>query len=317
MHATKASPGFEQLSELDLTKKSQDLSAVAKRLLNPAVSGRAKGKEVIRTRKAGVWSPFEMNPQKLERFLREGRGMGSGNAYRPWIQVNDFSSLGRVHRTSSALTGYRTHHLLSDNEYYAYLEAWWDEEMLDIREQYPLLPVALTCGIAAELGFRHPYSTKYRLAIPLTTDLLLVRKRGLEAVAVVEDAHYEEQRTEEKLAIAEEFWRRRGVPTRVALSSTLKVQRSRNLHWIYQARRAPTERPYAPGANPLHDCLVGQVEGGPMSFWELAFRADLALCLPMGTSIAAIRWLLAERVLSTDIDDGDITKDCEIFVRSK
>jgi hypothetical protein len=258
-----------------------------------------------------------MTPQKFERFLREGRGTGAGKAYRPWIQVNDISSRGRVHRTASALTGYRTHHLLSDNEFYAYLNAWWDEDMLDIREQYPLLPVALTLGIASELGIRHPYNNKYRFAIPFTTDLLLVRKGGLEAVAVAEDHDYADPRTKEKLAIAEEFWHRRGVPTRVSLSSTLKVQCSLNLQWIYQARRPPNELPYAPGASRLHDHLVSQAAGGCLSSLELASRTDLALRLPLGTSLAAIRRLLSERVLSTHVDKGDITKECEIFVGSR
>ncbi|SOY93246.1 transposase [Cupriavidus taiwanensis] len=266
-----------------------------------------------RRRKA---SRFEMTPAKFERFLKEGRGRGAGPTYRPWIQVSDLSSKGRVHRTASALTGFRTHHLLSDNEYSAYLRAWWDENVLDIREQYPLLPVGLTESIAESLGVKHPWSNKYQFAIPQTSDLFLVRGGGIEVVAVKEDEDYEKPRTKEKLAIAEEFWRRRNVPTRVALSSELKTARFWNLEWIYDARLKPADLPFRQGRSRLYDWLVSVVVGGEISSRELGYRADVAMGLPRGTGIEAIRRLLAERVLSTDIDAGDISKDCGLCVGS-
>lgn len=85
----------------------------------------------------GKKSRFDMTHAKFARFLEERRGQGAGASYRPWIQINDLSSKGRVHRTASDLTGFRTHHLLSDNELFAYVNAWWRPEVIDIREQYP------------------------------------------------------------------------------------------------------------------------------------------------------------------------------------
>ena len=36
---------------------------------------------------------------KFERYLKEGRGQGSGKDYKPWITIQDFPSKGRVSRT--------------------------------------------------------------------------------------------------------------------------------------------------------------------------------------------------------------------------
>ena len=41
---------------------------------------------------------FEMTEAKIARFVREGRGMGDGASYKPWLTVHDLSSTGRVSR---------------------------------------------------------------------------------------------------------------------------------------------------------------------------------------------------------------------------
>lgn len=255
-----------------------------------------------------------MTQVKFNRFLEEGRGQGGGSAYKPWLQINDISSRGRSHRTASDRTGFRTHHLLSDNELYAYIDAWWRPDVTDIREQYPLLPVELTVAIAAQLGVRHPRNHKEQLYIPQTTDLVLVTKTGLEPIAIKEDADYEVRRTQEKLAIQEEFWRRRGFEMKVVLSSQLKTQRSLNLLWIYHARRRPIDPPYIPGDKPLYDFLVQGVSEGITSSVDLARRADAYQCLESGAGLAGIRELLAQRVLDTNVDEGDISKGCILSI---
>lgn len=262
----------------------------------------------------GKKSRFDMTQVKFARFLEEGRGQGGGAAYRPWLQINDISSKGRSHRTASDRTGFRTHHLLSDNEFYAYLDAWWRTDVLDIREQYPLLPLKLTVGIAAELEVRHPRNYRERLYIPQTTDLVLVTKTGLEPIAVKEDADHEVPRTREKLAIQEEFWRRRGFQMKLVLSSQLKTQRSLNILWIYHCRRGPSDKPYIPGEDPLYDYLVKRVTDGVTSSVELARHADEQLYLQLGRALTAIRELLAQRVLDTNVDQGDISKGCNLYL---
>ena len=55
------------------------------------------------------------NQATYERYIKEGRGCGSGADYLPWIRVQDFASLGVVSRVKGRTTG-RVHHLLSNNE---------------------------------------------------------------------------------------------------------------------------------------------------------------------------------------------------------
>ena len=73
------------------------------------------------------------NEQKYRRYIKEGRGQGTLSAYKPWIMIHDFPSLGRVSRVFGNTMG-RIHHLLSN------------------MEQYPLLNIAAVLEIADKAG---------------------------------------------------------------------------------------------------------------------------------------------------------------------
>ncbi len=254
---------------------------------------------------------FDIDVTKFERFLREGRGQGRGPTYRPWLQIDDLSSKGRSHRTACALTGFRMHHFLSDNEYLAFINCWWDLTVLDIREQYPLLTMEATMAYASHLGVRHPYNPRTKMHIAQTTDLLLSTTLGLVAGAVKEDVDIAKARTKEKLEIAKVFWGHRDVPTREILRSEVKCQRSENLMWIYDARPRLADKPFSYGQNRVSDYIVDRVyRGGEVSSTELRRTGDIRLGATGGTTIAAIRSLLAQRVLLTDIEAGDVARDC-------
>lgn len=87
----------------------------------------------------------------INESLREGRGTGSGAQYKPWIKIQDVPSLGRATRIRGKKTG-RQHEFLSDLEtnYFYILE--FSDEVVDIREQYPLLSLEDTILIAKEIG---------------------------------------------------------------------------------------------------------------------------------------------------------------------
>ncbi len=84
--------------------------------------------------------------------LKEGRGSGDGegSAYKPWINVQDFASLGRATKAPGWKTE-RSCQFLSDNEL-RYLE--WSDIVTDIREQFPLLEIEKALKIAEEIGVK-------------------------------------------------------------------------------------------------------------------------------------------------------------------
>lgn len=74
--------------------------------------------------------------------------------YKPYIKVNDISSIGRSHRVFGHKTG-RSHHLFSDLELAVFLLFEWNENILEINEQIEL-NLDETLLIANEAGIKHP-----------------------------------------------------------------------------------------------------------------------------------------------------------------
>ncbi|MGQ4650351.1 hypothetical protein [Lyngbya aestuarii] len=97
----------------------------------------------------------EWTQAKFERYLKEGRGQGSGKDYKPWHRVREVPSKGRSSRPPSWKTN-REHHLLSDNETRLFYLFEWSDAVTDIREQYPLLDLELAMSIAEEMGIKYP-----------------------------------------------------------------------------------------------------------------------------------------------------------------
>jgi hypothetical protein len=78
----------------------------------------------------------------IDRRIKEGRGQGTGAEYTPWLYVQDVPSNGLAHRIKGWKTK-REHHFFStlERDYFYVLE--WSPFVIDIREQYPLLPLSL------------------------------------------------------------------------------------------------------------------------------------------------------------------------------
>lgn len=74
--------------------------------------------------------------------------------YKPYIKVNDISSIGRSHRVFGHKTG-RSHHLFSDLELAVFLLFEWNDNVLEINEQIEL-NLEETLLIANEAGIKHP-----------------------------------------------------------------------------------------------------------------------------------------------------------------
>src|SRR5690606_12634537 len=71
--------------------------------------------------------PIRWSERKIRTMECDGCGQGSGANYKPWLRVEEVSSLGRSRRVWSNKTG-RTHHLLSDVEYNLFLALEWQQD---------------------------------------------------------------------------------------------------------------------------------------------------------------------------------------------
>jgi len=174
-----------------------------------------------------------------EMKLLEGRATGRGINYKPWIKVHEFGSKGRAHRLIGWKTN-RIHQLLSDLELYFFLETQFNDYVIDIREQYPLLPLESTVLIAENLGIRHPtFNNKRGNEIIMTTDFVITIKKGHLIKDIVRTIKYENdlsKRNIDKLRIEKEYFNTKGINDwGIVTESDVNVVKARNLYAIYNS----------------------------------------------------------------------------------
>lgn len=116
-----------------------------------------------------------MTGDNIPKLIAEGRGQGEGAAYEPFIKVQDFSSYGQANRDLGITTG-RQHDYFSRLEYRYHLILDWSG-LIDIQEQFPLLPFEKTISIANQCGIRHPVDFKTKKPVVMTTDFRITVPR--------------------------------------------------------------------------------------------------------------------------------------------
>jgi hypothetical protein len=115
----------------------------------------------------------DYSPEACERWLKQGYGRGSNELYKPWINIRNFPSYGR----STAIRGLtvpRIHELFSDLEKMAFTLADFSQDVIDIREQFPLLPLNHIQALSTQVGITYPKVSGHPWI--MTTDLLLTLK---------------------------------------------------------------------------------------------------------------------------------------------
>ena len=146
-----------------------------------------------------------------ETKLRQKRGTGEGAKYIPWTFASEFNSMG----TCSSFTDWKHHRpiqLLSIAELILYVKHRFEDETVDIREQFPILDIAATEKIAEEQGAKHPQFAGKNVI--MTTDLLITKADGT-YLAISCKSDREElkkpssRRMKEKLRIEKTYWKSR------------------------------------------------------------------------------------------------------------
>ncbi len=93
--------------------------------------------------------------EDFERALKNKYGIGQGLEYKPWLRIQDVKSKG-VRSVIYGREAKREHHMLSSIESEHFQLAEFSNRVLDIREQFPILPLNFTQKVAKILGVEHP-----------------------------------------------------------------------------------------------------------------------------------------------------------------
>jgi hypothetical protein len=175
------------------------------------------------------------NHSIYEKYLREGRGQGIGADYNPWVHVQDFPSSGMVSRVSGTTTG-RIHHLMSNLELSLFYLLDWSDDVLDIREQYPIADLTQAIEIAERAKIRYPYDRKSGFPYVLTSDFYLDTKQGATVMSVKPSSELGKPRVREKLEIERRYWAMRDIQWNIMTENEINRVKAGNIEWLAQAK---------------------------------------------------------------------------------
>lgn len=245
---------------------------------------------------------------KIDKWLKEGRGSGVGSDYKPWLNIQDVSSLGRSTRLKGIKTG-RQHEFLSDLERNYFYISEYSDFVVDIREQFPLLPLEDTIVIADELGIKHPTDPKTKEPIVMTTDFLLTIDRGqgvFEAARTIKmKDELLKERILEKFEIEREYWQRRDIDWGIVTEEEISKTMARNISYIHNYFDIHDFDAFSEmNGQHIEDlamALLQRLLNTEESIRSVTSTFDKEVHLPLGSGVTLFYHLLAKKIIKVNI----------------
>ncbi|MAF04076.1 MULTISPECIES: TnsA endonuclease N-terminal domain-containing protein [unclassified Herbaspirillum] len=158
-------------------------------------------------------SELSKYPPYLQKKIKKGRGVGSFDGYQPWITKSDFGSAGSA-TTVQGIVVPRVHHVLSDLEHIYLMLLERRPNVIDIREQWPILHIDKTLELCERFGVTHGYASG--APVPFTIDFLVTfemdGKKYYEAKSVKTPEDAQNSKVRSRLQIEYQWCRLKNCP---------------------------------------------------------------------------------------------------------
>ncbi|MCM3715861.1 TnsA endonuclease N-terminal domain-containing protein [Alkalihalobacillus oceani] len=235
---------------------------------------------------------------KIARFIKEGRGQGELSNYKPWLTIYDVPSNGRVHRIQGLKTE-RIHHFLSDFERGYFYLAEWSDQVIDIREQFPL-DREVTTTIAERIGIKHPEDPTSKTPIVMTTDFYITTRINEKIInfarTVKPSKELNSSRVIEKFEIERVYWEEKNIEWGIVTEKELPKETIQNIEWLRSSRELSED------INPtLKEILLNHLIKETEPLIKVLNDFDIDYQLTEGTALAIFKHMLAQKRITVDV----------------
>lgn len=266
-------------------------------------------------------SRYDWTQAKFERYIKEGRGKGSGKNYKPWITIQDFPSKARVSR-SLGWKSDRIHHFMSDWELRFFYLLEWSDAVKDIREQYPLLDLDLAFSIADEMGINYPKDRKSGNPYVLTTDFMLTVKQGAKPIQIARTVklakELEKKRVLELLQIEQCYWNRQNIDWAVITEQEISKILADNIKWVHPAYKWElAEEKNTGNCYWLCNILKERLTIKQTKINTITTALDKEFGIASGTSLSLFKHLIAKKEVIVDMLETKLSSSCHTTIIKK
>lgn len=247
---------------------------------------------------------YTWDDNKLQKYINEGRGQGAGSDYKPWITIHDFPSKG----ISSRQLGWKSNrvcHFLSNHELRMFYLLEWCDDVIDIREQYPM-NLSDTMDIARRLGIKHPEDIKSKTPYVMTSDFMItlnIDGREVHLVRTVKPyPDLEKKNTIEHFEIERRYWADKGIDWGIVTDKEMPRTFVSNIEWAYYSYwlEDTSEISYKE-LQYFGELLKDRLEKEDGKLVHIASKFDNEMSLESGMSLNLLKHLIARKEIIMDM----------------
>ncbi|WIV12840.1 TnsA endonuclease C-terminal domain-containing protein [Proteiniborus sp. MB09-C3] len=249
----------------------------------------------------------DWDSNKLNRWIKEGRGQGEGKEYKPWLTVQDFPSMGRVTRVFGWTTQ-RIHHFFSDTQLKYFYLLDWEERVIDIREHYPLIDLEVVLKDTSDLRLGKFIDRKTKEPYILTTTFLITLlnsdgKKSFAARSIKYASELSKKSTIEKLEIERRYWKVQGIDWGIVTNKDINDVRAKNIEWVHSVMNSDgcnglTKAEF----DDLFDGILYRFIDNKQSVKNIIAGFEKDYSLDVGMGLLLFKRLVAEKRIVLDMD---------------
>jgi hypothetical protein len=244
---------------------------------------------------------------KLDRWIKEGRGQGEGENYKPWLTIQDFPSMGRVTRVFGWTTN-RIHHFFSDTQLKYFYLLDWEERVIDIREHYPLIDLEVVLKNTSDLKLDKFIDKKTKEPYILTTTFLITLlnhdgQKSFAARSIKYASELSKKTTIEKLEIERRYWTAKGINWGIVTNKDINDVRAKNIEWIHSAMTSDDCNGLSKDDfDELLDALLYRLIDNQQNIRKIISEFEKDYSLDAGLGLLLFKHLIAGRRIVVNID---------------
>lgn len=265
----------------------------------------------------------EWNESTIKRFLKEGRGQGTGKNYKPWLYINDLSSRSRSTRIFGHTTQ-RVHHLLSDLQLYYFYLLEFDENVIDIREQFPLLDFhGMNISVDSSLT-QKLFDSKTKVPHIFTVSFLITRvgkgqEPDYQARIVKISSELEKKSTIERLELLRRYFQKKGIDFGIVTEKEINKTFSKNIGWALAAYDIKDYPELITNYSYLKKDMSLLILESNITFHQVFEKIENLYQLQEGLGLVLFKHLIARKYIKMDLTKKIYLsqKPCEYDVQLK